>query len=432
MSFEFFFSYARANNDAYLAQFLEDLTTEVCVALGIRTNPDIRFFDQQDIELGNEWDPNICEALQSSKALVCLYSPAYFSRPYCGKEWAIFQLRRREAAKAGEKLPPVILPVLWVPPIVDDSREPKAPPLPDTIDSAVSAIQYTYGDERAAHNIKGLRHILMRKQEHLTEYTDYVQELAQRIVLVGKRHPLPSLLNIPALHQVAPAFPTSTTTPLSPKIVTAQPASSGPRYVRFVVVAADPNTFGNAREPEPYLETGGDDWRPFYPLQPQEIGPYVQGVASRADPHFRSDILPFRKTLRSDIEEAWKDRKIVVLLVDGWTIFWDAESRRILEEVTKMEEFRNCTVLIPWNESDPGIAAHRDDIERLLRRTFQSRWSMGSVYYRDSIRSLEELEATLRDVLIRIKAEIRNKTEPARPVPSVGPAPIVSASGGHT
>jgi hypothetical protein len=56
------------------------------------------------------------EALQSSRLMLSLYSPTYFTRLYCGKEWEVF--RRREALYGATRPPGtygVILPLLWVP-----------------------------------------------------------------------------------------------------------------------------------------------------------------------------------------------------------------------------------------------------------------------------------------------------------------------------
>src|SRR6185295_2004729 len=154
MSYEFFLSYTRANNDDYLRQFFKDLSEEICERLGYPKGTEVGFFDQDGgIELGDEWDPTIVAALLSSKVLVAVYSPAYFNSRYCGKEWNLFHRRclkylnaRQAAGDAESRLPPVIKPVLWLPPVAKGKGRLEVPPLPDTVDAAVAAVQYTYGN----------------------------------------------------------------------------------------------------------------------------------------------------------------------------------------------------------------------------------------------------------------------------------------------
>src|SRR6185295_8756125 len=99
----------------------------------------------------------------------------------------------------------------------------------------------------------------------------------------------------------------------------AQPAAStpsGPKHVRFVYVAADPNTFGAARGREPYNDAGGADWKPFFPDNRTRVHPFLQNVVSNEEFGFSSDELPFSANLLAEIDDAWRRRQIVVLIVD--------------------------------------------------------------------------------------------------------------------
>jgi len=115
------FSFTRANNDEFLKQFLADLSEAVRLKKGLPQGEAVGFFDQQDLELGQEWDPALADALQNSRTLVCLYSPAYFNSEYCGREWQVFDLRSDlyvAEKQAGEGLiseaPSAIKPVVWI------------------------------------------------------------------------------------------------------------------------------------------------------------------------------------------------------------------------------------------------------------------------------------------------------------------------------
>lgn len=434
MSYEFFLSYTRANNDDYLRQFFKDLSEELCDRLGRPKGTEVGFFDQNGgIELGDDWDPTIVAALMSSKVLVTIYSPAYFNSLYCGKEWNLFHRRRlryleaRQAAGDAEaRLPPVIKPVLWLPPVDPGNDLPAAPPLPDTVDAAVTAVQYTLGDPHDIHNWKGLKHVLKRLQDYKRKYDDYIEALAREIMQAGRAHPLPGLQGVPTLASSTAAFPVSS--PAPPAGVVPPKPTAGPKHVRFVFVAAEPSNLGTARSVDSYLDAGGEDWKPFLPDEPTAIGAFAQHVASDRELGFTSDVLSFNNNLRQEVERAWAEKKIVVLIVDGWTVSWDAQCKAILEEFER-GNYRNCSVLVPWNEKDPELAAQRAQIEQALRETFYFRsFARGSVFYRDSIRSADELRAALRDVLIWIKAEIRNRAGAARPLPPPITAPAVSVS----
>lgn len=424
MDYDFFLSYTRADDDPYLQRFFKELSEEVRIRLGHPLGTRVGFFDQSDIELGSQWKEEIVDALLNSKVLVCLYSPAYFKSPYCGREWQLFHLRRaryleaqRAAGEVNARLPPVIKPVIWIPPVVDnevsadDDEARKPASLPETIDKAVREDQYTLGKQSDLYNVEGLRYVL--KRGYKQRYNDYVVRLAKQIIQAGSLPPLPALGQAPSLLALEPAFPI-------------QPAASS-RHVRFVFVAADPKKLGNERSPEPYLETGGYDWKPYYPAKKISIGDFVHYVATQKELGFTSDNLPFNRSLRNEIKTAWKDGKIVVLLVDGWTLSWDQKCRSILKELDEKGSDANYSVIVPWNDDDPELVANRAQIEQVLADTFGS-LARGSVYYKDSVRSPIELQEALREVLIRIKAEIRNRKDAVRPLPPATSAPMVSAT----
>jgi len=90
MPFEFFVSYSRANNDAYLKRFMSDLAEAVSTVRGVPLSTAVGYFDQREILLGEDWDADIVAGLQTSKVLLSLYSPAYFKSEYCAKEHALF------------------------------------------------------------------------------------------------------------------------------------------------------------------------------------------------------------------------------------------------------------------------------------------------------------------------------------------------------
>ena len=108
MPYEFFFSYTRANNDAYLKQFFDDLCVDIRLKRGLPQDAEVGFFDQRDLELGEDWDAAIVNALQTSNVVIAAGSPGYFKREYCGKEWELFRQRCAATVAPGAPLPPLM------------------------------------------------------------------------------------------------------------------------------------------------------------------------------------------------------------------------------------------------------------------------------------------------------------------------------------
>ena len=79
------------------------------------------------------------------------------------------------------------------------------------------------------------------------------------------------------------------------------------------------------------------------------VSSLVQAVAADAD--FGSDVVALDTNILQQIKAAWHENKIVVLVVDTWTL--KLQSRigdRMLEYDTR--DFLNCAVLVVWNDQD--------------------------------------------------------------------------------
>ena len=414
MAREFFFSYTRGNNDPYLKRFFDDLSEEVRTLRGLPAGAEVGFFDQPDLELGEDWDAALVDALQSCKVMIAIASPGYFKSEYCGKEWALFRDRVRAGAGGG-KPAPLLKPIVWVPFKIDE------------LPAAVSAGQLTFGDPQAVHNSRGFRYMLKQIQELRTAYNDVVEALAAEIVAAADAHPLPPLAAVPKLADVAAAFGAAAPVAAGAAPV---PVPTGPKHVRFIYVAADPLDFGAARGSEPYVDIGGPDWKPFWPEHKKRVHSFVQSIVSADELDFTSEAIPFGPNLIARIDEAWRLRQIVVLIVDAWTLHWDSQRpaptyQKLLNQLDGRLDYHWC-VLVPWNESDTECLAQRDAIAATVRKTFDRHANLAPnpMYYRDGIRSADELKRTLGDVLTRLKEEIKKRAPVAMPIPA-GPAKSV-------
>ena len=91
--FPVFTSYAQADREKYLERFVDDLREQIGSHLGLADRTRIVFFDRDDLKAGDEWSSTIVEALRNAKVLVCLMSPTYLGREWCGRELEIFLSR---------------------------------------------------------------------------------------------------------------------------------------------------------------------------------------------------------------------------------------------------------------------------------------------------------------------------------------------------
>lgn len=424
MSYIFFFSYKRVVDGPYLETFFKDLSEELSGQLQLDVNDEIGFLDQKGIELGDAWEPTIADALQQSKVLVCAYSPRYFESEYCGKEWRVFQMRRelhqqskKLAGDQNAQLPAVIIPVLWQP----------CTPVP-----AVTGIQYMYGNPQSFENQKGVRSLVKRKNVNQALYDDYIELLAEKIKNAVS-HQLPQLPNLPALSQVPSAFVTQAQPAVVPAAAQPQkPASStstsSTKHVRFIFVAADPAKFIGPRQADAY-GARGSYWKPYHPTVSDRIGRLLQHFVSSEEMDFDSDIVEFGQDLVPVVQQAFDERKIVVLLVDGWTLSWDTNSQNILRQFDKKSvDLYNATVLVPWNDSDLEIQGKRDEILDKVREVFDFRANLwrNPVFYRDGINSLPDLLAAVQTALDSIRSELHKRAPKSNPVPDGISKPVVS------
>jgi FxsC-like protein len=420
MDREFFFSYTRGNNDPYLQKLFVDLSEEVRNLRGLPAGAETGFFDQRNLELGEDWDAALVDALQSCKVMVAIASPGYFKSEYCGKEWALFRQRLQAGSAPGAKPAPLLKPVVWMPVKIDE-----LPP-------SVSAGQLSFGDPHAIHNARGVRYLLKQIQEQRTAYNDFVESLAKQIVDAADEHPLAPLAQVPTLAKTPSAFARGAAEVAAAAAGIVVPAApTGPRHVLFIYVAAHPQAIGGAHALEPYVETGGPDWKPFYPQHTTRVHRFVQHVVAGDDLDFTSEAMPFGANLIARIDEAWRQRQIVVLIVDPWSLHWDAKKRAapeyqaLLRQLDARLDYHWC-VLVPWNDADADAMAERDAIWATVRDTFDRHANLAPnpMFYRDGIASADDLKRTLGDVLTRLKEEIKKRAPVAMPIPT-GPAKTV-------
>lgn len=93
--YDVFFSYRHD-------KLILDWTVEVVQRLGFWLTQELAgqksriFFDRDSIEVGDRWPDKLRAGLQSSKCIICIWSPSYFQSHWCVSEWQSFLERERK------------------------------------------------------------------------------------------------------------------------------------------------------------------------------------------------------------------------------------------------------------------------------------------------------------------------------------------------
>jgi FxsC-like protein len=413
----FFFSYARLDRDqaGYLDKFYDDLLEEVRQQAGLLTNDEAGFRDTHSIELGEPWPRELLTALGTAKVMVCLYSPTYFQREHCGKEWTLFSERLEAWAEEKKKSesPPLILPILW--------RPVQAP-------EHLSSVQWRHPDFSSTYEKKGL-HVLTKRAapEQQDEYRTVLEQLASLIVERAKKYPLKDRTTLPDYDRAANAFlvPTEGTGDEPPPTST----TTGPAHVRFVLVAAKREELKPRRKSVDAYGGTCNDWKPYYPTSPARIGPLLQRLASEGD--FTSELLGTEQDIQQRIQDAEKNNSLLFLVVDPWTLRLKPykDYVALYDKHTSL----NCAALVPWNSQDPETTTQLPQLDATLSASFARRLAMGDVMLRTRLETEEALRVELSKALAQAQSRVINYADVVKKAESdqVFVKPEISASGGQ-
>ena len=234
--------YARSEGDGFLDRFFQDLRKEIALREGLNNdddNPEPGFRDTDSMPGGSNWREELAKALAESWTCVCIYTPNYFSRESCGKEFQVFLDRSHvqydpDGSVTGAK---GIFPVLWV--SMDDLKRKKLPP------RIAEGINFRARKHQDRYEKEGLRHILRRSPK--TVYVDILDDIVRDLIQLFNRRPDP-LPALPRYEKVKNAF-------------WQQPAAgrdeppAGPRNVQVFLIEAP-----DATQPS-LVQEGEDSWQ---------------------------------------------------------------------------------------------------------------------------------------------------------------------------
>lgn len=410
----FFFSYSRNSNDPFLQQFFGDLKKAVDDRAGV---DDSGYIDQAQNEPGDFWTDKLERALGEARVFVAAVTANYCRKTYCRKEWAAFEgrLRQYAAARGLPALPPLMLPLIWVPP--DDADQ-----LPD----AVRERHFHIGDPAAAINRRGLEHVVrLSGSVYASDYVDALDVLARRILKLAREHAaIDDHAQIPPLAAVAPAF--GGDAPPQPG-GTAEPGG-GPRCVHFVYGAPAPaelQPLGRQRLHQ-YGPAGGADWKPFFPSD-RTVAAIAQNIASSPAVNMYANELKLDADLASRIRALEQQRQLVVMLLDRWAarVPRHAAALRSFDD----QNYVNCSVLLPENPADDESVQNAPQLLSGLRQALRHRIQSGNrLLLRAGITDEATFRTELEDLLIRLRNEVIAESLPTGPVPDSAERPAVSAT----
>jgi FxsC-like protein len=414
MSNWFFLSYAthdqKTDTANHIKTFYEDLDRDI---RGFKTIKEGRagFFAGTEIEPGEKWPAVLGEALRSARVLICLYSPAYFNSSYCGKEWTIFESRLASDFPEGGARPALILPVLFGTPEDVKSRP-----------AVAKDIQYGNEKYPPEYLENGLKYLMMRSSKR-EAYLDFKDAFLKRFKAAISTHNLSPLRVLPDIKTVADAFHSQAAelsggNPLEESTENSQ--NGGPQFAEFVYVAARRDEILKLKPVGPNHEYYGSispQWIPYLPPDEAKEARQVVFFAQAAANNEGFIIYqqgPAQSNLIERLEEAQKNNRTVVLIVDTWTL--ELPQYQAIMQKYDAVNFRNCAVLIIWNKDS---SANRDILQRAIQRALYVKSGIKDErYYIDSIRSEADLIKFLSVALQKVKMQIVEYGEVFRKIDS--------------
>lgn len=394
----FYLSYAHANDPAdpsggaragyWVREFFKDLCAELC-----RIDP--RWYGGEgpgfidwDVPSGARWDRLVAQKLAGCRVFIPLYSPEYFNREICGREWAVFHDRQAEHLRRTAWFADAIVPVLWQP--VPDAARPVQ-------SREVSLASYGSGSHYLQRGIYELIRL-----DRDGEYARVIRHLAADVDRRARDSaPVPTrAVDFP---RVRPLFGTR--------------AGADPhRLPLYISIAApDMRTLPPGRDSDYY----GDhmaDWNPYHPQSMQSMCEWaahsvrelgyepVAGALVRESPELR----PARRNASSGHTGLDPDGPGLVL-VDPWVTHTPVSRRNVSELDLRRKPW--VRVLVPWNADDRQTM----DNELMLAGRLQQAmpwslkaWRSSCPHGLEHLRSLSEFEQALPFVVERARKHYIN------------------------
>jgi FxsC-like protein len=395
----FFFSYA--SEDWYqpgLDEFYDDLCKTVAPLAGYKYDDDNISFRDHKMRLGEEWKPAITKALHESAVLVCIVSPAYLSKEFCGQEFFIFDKRRRLELAEGATPPDVILPVIWAPIMRDYPK-------------LLGDIQFDQAGMVKDYFKKGLCRLKLIDQ---SAYKACLVGFADAIVSAWWKNRVEDPFDEKVWTCAIPLGPAAQLgTPIPNAFATGdwQEAAGpdgwieGPEVANFVFAAG-------VKKLMPQIRYGASpsEWQPYLPPSSTPIVDYARAAVRKRQFRFRE--IPISQ-IKVHLAEAKKRRNLTVLVADPPSLALKGLSPVSQHDTLAWE---GSAVLLPcddeqaWNNSQTAV-----------ENTFPKHMQLAGSAYPGRIKSAEEFERGLDLILGELHSSVLKAVTKDLPVTDTAP-----------
>ena len=416
MPAHFFLSYAKADEDGYVAKFFNDLAREVHRQSGMNGD-EAGFQDYASMRVGTPWAQELFDALNTSPTFVALCSPSYFTSEFCGREWTLFSARVERYRQQHGELPRTLVPVIWVP--ARDVPEP------------VRRLQLTDPEFGEAYVREGVYHLL-RLRKYRQDYLIFLRVLANRLLDEAQPHPTPPLDAGYPVASIESAFhgrrprpasggagwrdfadaltPGPRPEPVPSAAVTPRRAQrGGPKHVNFVIVAGHRRELTEIRDELRYYGADPFEWAPYRPELDQRISVFAQSVA--ADHDLSSGLARSAEVVQV-LERAAGENELVVLLVDAWTTQLEQYQAHMREYDRRNEPATGVMVL--WSEQDTEAIEQAERLYQGLEAAFPLNTIRADELFRVRIGTSTAFRQELIDVLVKAQSRVFRKGDVGR------------------
>jgi FxsC-like protein len=372
LAFWFFLSYARdkEKRDKDVEEFYEDLREEVRNLEYFPQNGEQPGFrDLNNLALGEEWDPDLRNALQSSRVMVCLISPYYVRSAFCGKEFTFFDQRRRQGVAPNISPPAVIVPVIWAP-VRDESPE------------VIRKLQFDSASFPPRYTDLGLRHFKLNRRQ---SYRQGLNAIVDAIRKAGREYPnLASIANPLEWRDLTNAF---------------EDKRELPNRTCFVFFAASRNEAPSPSLADSYSLAGGAYWRPFRPPKDESVRELATIVAERRRIHIEE--IRADDQLAAALQDASRRNDPILLVIDPWTLM------RIPAYQARLKPFddipsSSTAIFVAWNPEHPETLGNRDQLVAAVKEALQKKTSAPAARIRMPIQTPDELTAEMERSLAEL------------------------------
>jgi FxsC-like protein len=376
-----------------ISELVEDLKEEV-VRIGPYQRDDVDFFfADEKLRGGALWEEQIVDFLRCCHIFVPIYSPGYFYRKWCAREYGYFKDRLRRAEGGYTTPPEFIIPINWI-----------------TTDVPAEVTDVQYSDRLHPHyQEKGMDSLSGADRYNV------INSVAQKIVQVTwdrktheKKDWLPCDLDRPDLTKQPPAFKVRNWPKPEPKPWKCHLVKA---LMSRQEVKASNSTNGLCLRTEDALES-------YYHENADGWAPYREGTNNS---YSMVDVL---RTLmgqnRLDQQRAfnictqpasgtWKQaiqrRELFLLLVDPWLTGIKSVQDRLLElKPNRKGELPAFVVLLPQHDKDPDLSTRHDEVDAAVDHAFHERIRADPKFFLRRLHTLDEFRDQVRMAIRDVRA----------------------------